>query len=96
MNEEHLGLHQQIRKAWDSPNKRDKKLRKRDEGVVGSYPKWLENRVREVKLPKKTNGEKVEIDVPIETKEVRKLKAELYHHMTLLINTVTVMQILTR
>ena len=33
--------------------------------------------MREVKLPKKTNGEKVEIDVPIETKEVRKLKAEL-------------------
>ena len=72
--EQHLGLNQQIRKAWDSPNRRDKELRKRDEGVVGSYPHWLENSVREVKLPKKTNGEKVKIDVPIEIKEVRELK----------------------
>ena len=77
MNQEHLGLHQRIRKAWDSPNRRDKELRKREEGVVGSYPQWLENRVREVKLSKKTNGEGVEIDVPIKMEEVRKLKAEL-------------------
>ena len=46
LNEEHLGLHQQIRKAWDSPNRRDKELRKRVDGVVGSYSPWLENRVR--------------------------------------------------
>ena len=32
LNEEHLGLHQQIQKAWDSPNKRDEELRKKDEG----------------------------------------------------------------
>ena len=30
--------------------------------------------MREVKLPKKENGEGVEIDVPIETGKVRKLK----------------------
>ena len=30
--------------------------------------------MREVNLPKKTNGEKVKIDVPIEIKEVRELK----------------------
>ena len=56
---------------------RDKELRKKDEGFVDSYPQWLENRVREVKLSKKTNGERVEIDLPIETEEVRELKAEL-------------------
>ena len=74
-------MHQQIRKVWDSPNRRDKELRKREEGVVGSYSQWLENRVREVKLLKKTNGEGVKIDVPIETEEVRKLKAELQKSM---------------
>ena len=66
---------------WDSRNRRDKELRKRDEGVVGSYPQWLGNRVREVKPPKKTNGERVEINVPIEMGEVRKLKVELQKSM---------------
>jgi len=33
--------------------------------------------VRDVKVPKKKNDERVEIDVPIETEEVRELKAEL-------------------
>ena len=45
------------------------------------YPQWLENRVREVKLPKKTNGKRVEINVPIETKEIRELKAKLQKSM---------------
>jgi len=36
LNEEHLRMHQQIRKARDSPNRRDKELRKREAGVVGS------------------------------------------------------------
>ncbi|XP_028186473.1 uncharacterized protein LOC114373134 [Glycine soja] len=60
---------------------RDKELRKKDEGFVDSYPQWLENRVREVKLSKKTNGERVEIDVPIKVEEVRELKAELQKSM---------------
>ena len=37
--------------------------------------------MREVKPPKKTNGERVEINVPIEMGEVRKLKVELQKSM---------------
>ena len=37
--------------------------------------------MREVRPPKKTNGERVEINVPIEMGEVRKLKVELQKSM---------------
>ena len=77
-NEANTKILQKIRKAWNKVGKKDKELKGRRNGVIGSYHKWLKSRVQGIAWLKKLkglNGE--ETEVLKESEEVQVLKAEL-------------------
>ena len=63
-NEANTKILQKIRKAWNKVGKKDKELKGRRNGVIGSYHKWLKSRVQGIAWLKKLkglNGEETEV-----------------------------------
>ena len=69
---------QEVRKAWEMVQRKDKELRGNSNGIISDYRKWLRARTRGLDwLPKLRTARKEEAKAPKESKEVQALKAKL-------------------
>ena len=73
-----LKIVQRVRKAWESPLRRDKELRGICNGIIGGYHEWLKVRTRGLDwLSKLKVINEENFEAPEEDEEVRALKTEL-------------------
>ncbi|KAH1229056.1 hypothetical protein GmHk_10G028903 [Glycine max] len=69
---------QEVRKAWEVVQKKDKELRGSNNGPIGGYRKWLRAHVRGLDwLPSLRTAKREEVEASEEDKEVQALRTEL-------------------
>ncbi|KAL5133544.1 hypothetical protein HKD37_03G006848 [Glycine soja] len=69
---------QRVRKVWNAMERKDKKLRGSNNGIISGYHKWLKARTKGINwLPKLKISSGEEAEVPKESEEVQVLKVEL-------------------
>ena len=82
-NKTNVEAFQQVRKAWEMVQKKDKELRGSNNGPIGGYRKWLKAHMQGLDwLLSLRTTKGVEVEAPEEDEEVQALRAELEQAQT--------------
>ena len=77
-NKTNVEVLQKVRKAWEMVQKKDKELIGNNNGLIGSYRRWLKAHFQDLDwLPSLRTTKGVEVEALEEDEEVQALRAEL-------------------